>query len=117
MLRVLILVADPALSAALLAALEGQGSIRAAVAGDPATNLESAEWDVCVADATFAEQAAAARRGRGLVVLRATRPMSVALEDRDRGTDVLLMRIPCSVATLQDAVQLAADTIDPRDAG
>jgi DNA-binding NarL/FixJ family response regulator len=118
MLRVLLLVADPALSTALLAALEGTGPLRAADAGDDeaaAAALESADWDVCVADATYAEQAAAARRGRGIVVLRAVRPLYIPLTERDLGPDVLLLRVPCSVATLRDAVQLVADTARSSD--
>jgi hypothetical protein len=119
-LRIQVSVADPVLSRALLAALEGCGSPRAADAGDPAAvaaALRSPDWDVCVADATCAAQAVAARRGRGLVVLRDDRSLSIALEDRARGTDALLVRIPCSVATIRDAVQLVADTARSSDEG
>jgi hypothetical protein len=112
-------VADPVLPTTLLAALEGCGSPRAADAGNHAAvaaALHAADWDVSVADATFAADAVAARRGRGLVELSANRPLSIALQYRGRGTDVLRLRIPCSVATLRDAVQLVADTSRPPDA-
>jgi hypothetical protein len=84
----------PSLSRALLAALKDCGSPRAADAGDPAS----------------AADAEAARRGRGIVELRANRPLLIAPEDRARGTDVLRLRVPCSTATIRDAVQLVADT-------
>jgi hypothetical protein len=68
MLRVLLLVVDAALADAVAAALDGDQSVRSVDPHDRASTeaaLRGTDWAVCVADATTAADALAARRGRG----------------------------------------------------
>jgi hypothetical protein len=117
--RILLLVADQDPSTAIAVTVASCGSSRVADALDPAAMeaaLRGADWDVCVADTAFAANAMAARQGRGLVVLGTGLRRVTARRDRTRGEAAAHnLHIPCSVATLRDAVlSVAAGSAAPK---
>jgi hypothetical protein len=109
--RILLLVVDVHLGAAIAAALYDDEPIRVVDADDPMA-VEAAligrAWDVCVADAVLAADALTARRGRGLVILSAAGPAVLRPAARTAGAAVVLLPIPCSLVGLREAVHAAA---------
>jgi hypothetical protein len=106
-LRVLLLVEDPDLSRALVAGLAAAG--HSPTPADPAAApeaLAAAGWDVCIAEAAFASIALNAQSGRGLVVLAAR---GVPLHGLNVPRGPIVLRLPCSLEPLRDALLMASE--------
>jgi uncharacterized membrane protein (DUF441 family) len=109
--RILVLVADPDLSAAVAAALADCGVLRAPDASTvmPARGaLRAEDWDVCVADATVAAEATALRGRRGLVLLATIPRLIPGAVTGTMTAAAVVLPIPCSLARLRDAVGTVA---------
>jgi hypothetical protein len=109
--RILVLVADREFSAAVVVALEDCGVPCAADTSSALLALEALwrkDWDVCVVEATFAAEAFALRRRRGLVILATDPRLIPGVVTGTMTPAVILLPIPCSLAQLQDAVRTAA---------
>jgi hypothetical protein len=105
--RIAVLVTDTHLAEAVVAALAALWSVFV-LPNDPAP-LEASDWDVCVVEAGFAGAALEARHGRGLVILTgASGPPPVAAPVGSGAGAVVLLRVPCTLDRLREAVHAAA---------